>query len=412
MDPIFLKAIALKILDPFDEVPSMNIIKLVLKNISRRKFRFLLTLFGITIGIATIAGLLFLGIEMERQVIARANALGADAMITPQNWCSYEYISVLEGEQVGEAIPMSDVENISKINGIIVSPIIVKSTGIEGKPVTVTGILPSKMMLLRSWKMRHGQYLYDNDTFSAILGSSIAVKFSLGIGDTVGIREHKFNITGILEQTNTNDDISIFIPLETAENIYNTENKVSFILIRVDDISKMDNYILEIQNAANVNIITNQQIIQTAVDMIKTVQNASLLMLVVAIIAGFFGIVNTMATAVHERKREIGIQKAIGANKSFIFKQFFIESLIIGTLGGLLGYIIGFIASFTILPKMFPSQIQTFKSYAGQSIISFSFDLRIFLFCVLFSITIAVVAGLYPAWRASKLTPMEAMTFG
>lgn len=386
----------------------MNLMKLVLKNISRRKFRFLLTLFGITIGIATIAGLLFLGIEMERQVIAQANALGADAMVTPQNWCSYEYISVLEGEQVGETIPMSDVENISKINGIIASPIVMKSTGIEAKPVTVTGIIPSKMMILRNWKMSQGQYLRDNDTFSAILGSSIAVKFSLGIGDTVVIREHMFNITGILGQTNTNDDISIFIPLETAENIYNTENKVSFILIRVDDISKMDDYILKIQNTANVNVITNQQIIQASLDMIKTVQKASLLMLIVAIIAGFFGIVNTMTTAVHERKREIGIQKAIGANRFFIFKQFFIESLLLGTLGGLLGYTAGSIASFTILPKVFLSPVQTFR----PSAISFSFDPHIFLFCILFSVTIAVIAGLYPAWRASKLTPMEAMTFG
>ncbi len=387
----------------------MNMLKLVIKNIMRRKTRFLLTLLGITVGIATIAGLLFLGAEMENQVVERANALGSDAMVTPLHWCSYEYVSVLEGEQVGEAIPFSDYENISKIKGIESAPIIVKSTGIEGKPVTVTGINPTKMMTLRNWIIQNGTYLNDNDTFSANLGSSIAEKFNLTIGDTLIIRETQFNITGVLEQTNTNDDISIFIPFEIAANIYNTKNMVSFVFIRVDDISKMDEYILSIQNVANVNVITNNQIIEESLDVIKTVQNASLLIVIIAIIAGFFGIVNTMATAVNERKREIGILKSLGATKSLIFKQFLIETMIIGILGGVIGYIIGFIASITVLPLMFPAQYQSFQSSVGPLIISF--DLNIFIFCILFSLVVSVVAGLYPAWRASRLAPVEAMRF-
>ncbi|UCD13125.1 MAG: ABC transporter permease [Thermoplasmatales archaeon] len=387
----------------------MNMIKLVFKNIMRRKLRFFLTLFGITVGIATIAGLLFLGAEMEGQVIERANALGSDAMVTPQHWCSYEYVSVLEGEQVGEAIPFSDFENISKINGIVTAPIIVKSTGIEGKPVTVTGINPSQMMILRNWKIQHGSYLNDSDTFSANLGSSIAEKFNLIVGDILIIRETQFNVTGVIEQTNTNDDISIFIPFETAAEIYNTKDMVSFVFIRVDDISKMDKYILDIQNVANVNVITNNQIIEESLDVIKTVQNASLLMVIIAIVAGFFGIVNTMATAVNERKREIGILKSLGAKKSLIFKQFLIETMIIGILGGMIGYIIGFIASISILPIMFPTQYQSFQSSVGPSTISF--DPTIFLFCILFSLVVAVIAGIYPAWRASRLPPVEAMRF-
>jgi putative ABC transport system permease protein len=374
----------------------------------RRKLRFFLTLLGITIGIATIAGLFILGAEMETQVYSRANALGSDAMITPQHWCSYEYVSVLEGEQVGEAIPISDFENISKVDGLLnTAPIIVKSTGIEGRPVTVTGINPNQMLALRNWNIKEGQYLNDNDTFSVILGSSIAEKFNLSIMDTLIIRENLFNITGVLEQTNTNDDISIYILFETAAKIYNTKDKISFVFIRVDDISRMDEYIIEIQNVANVNVITNSQIIEESLDVIKTVRNASLLMVIIAIIAGFFGIVNTMATAVNERKREIGILKSLGARNSFIFKQFLIETFIIGFLGGFIGYIVGFVASYSILPQIFPAQYQSFQTTANLSISSF--DLNIFLFCILFSLAIAIIAGLYPAWRASKLPPVEAM---
>ncbi|UCB57901.1 MAG: ABC transporter permease [Thermoplasmatales archaeon] len=386
----------------------MNLMKFVFKYILRRKLRFFLTLLGITIGIATIAGLFLLGAEMETQVYDRANALGSDAMVTPQHWCSYEYVSVLEGEQVGEAIPISDFENISKVKGLLVSaPIIVKSTGIEGKPVTVTGINPTQMLSLRNWIMKEGEYLKNNDTFSIILGSSIAEKFNLTIGDILVIRENLFNITGVIEQTNTNDDISIYITFETASEIYNTKDKISFVFIRVDDISKMNEYIIDIQNVANVNVITNNQIIEESLGVIETVRNASLLMVIIAIIAGFFGIVNTMATAVNERKREIGILKSLGAKKSFIFKQFLFESFIIGFFGGILGFIVGSIAAFSILPQIFPTQYQSFQTSASSS--SLSFDFNIFVFCILFSLGIAIIAGLYPAWRAAKLPPVEAM---
>jgi putative ABC transport system permease protein len=386
----------------------MNLLKFVLKYIMRRKLRFILTLLGITIGIATISGLFLLGNQMESQVYARANALGSDAMVTPQHWCSYEYVSVLEGEQVGEAISISDFNNITQVEGLLITaPIIVKSTGIDGKPVSVTGINPSQMMVLRNWKMNKGEYLRDNDTFSVILGSSIAEKFELNIGENLIIREEMFNITGILDQTNTNDDISVYITFETAAEIYNTKGKISFVFIRVDDISKMDEYIVEIQNVANVNVITNSQIIEESLGVIETVQNASLLMVIIAIIAGFFGIVNTMATAVNERKREIGILKSLGARSSFIFKQFLIETFIIGFLGGLIGFVVGSIAAYSILPQIFPTQYQSFQSTTNLS--TFSFDFNIFLFCILFSLAIAVIAGLYPAWRASKLPPVEAM---
>ena len=130
-------------------------------------------------------------------------------------------------------------------------------------------------------------------------------------------------------------------------------------------------------------------------------------MVIIAIIAGFFGIVNTMATAVNERRREIGILKSIGAKKSFIFRQFLIETFIIGFLGGLIGFIVGSVASYSILPQIFPAQYQSFQSTASLS--TYTFDLSIFLFCISFSLAIAISAGLYPAWRASKLPPVEAM---
>jgi putative ABC transport system permease protein len=382
--------------------------KLVIKHILRKKLRFFLTLLGIIIGIATIAGLFLLGTEMENQVYSRTNSLGSDAMVTPQHWCSYEYVSVLEGEQVGEAISFSDFENITKVEGLqIIVPIIVKSTGITGKPVTVTGIKPSQMKVLRNWEIKEGQYLDDNSTYSVILGSSIAEKFNLSIGDKLIIREIEFNITGVLKKTDTNDDISVYITFETAADIYNTKDKISFVFIRVEDISKMDEYVVAVQEVANVNVIVNSKIIEESLGIINTVRNASLLMVIIAIIAGFFGIVNTMATAVNERKREIGILKSLGATKIFIFKQFLIESFFIGFLGGLVGYITGSIAAYSILPQIFPTQYQSFQTPVSNFV--FVFDINIFLFCMIFSLAIAISAGLYPAWHASKLPPVEAM---
>jgi len=96
----------------------MTIPKLVLKNITRKKGRFIFTLLGITIGIASFVTLLSLGGGLKSEIKRQASELGANLVVTPKGWCAYEQVSVLTGEQLPEAIPFDDVRRISSIKGL------------------------------------------------------------------------------------------------------------------------------------------------------------------------------------------------------------------------------------------------------------------------------------------------------
>jgi putative ABC transport system permease protein len=123
----------------------MNTGKLILKNITQRKGRFIFTLLGITIGMASFVALLSLGSSLHGEVTREAGNLGANLIITPKNWCAYDQISILTGERLPESIPYDVVETVSAINGITAIPYLSQKSAIQNSPVSVTGILPSEM---------------------------------------------------------------------------------------------------------------------------------------------------------------------------------------------------------------------------------------------------------------------------
>ena len=122
----------------------------------------------------------------------------------------------------------------------------------------------------------------------------------------------------------------------------------------------------------------------------------------ISLIVSGFGIVNTMLMTVIERTKEIGTMKAIGATNNFIIKLFLIESGIIGLLGGILGSIVGFLVSFLITKSSF--------EFLGISL-DVSFDPFLMIGAITFSTIIGMISGTYPAYRASKLNPVEALRY-
>src|SRR4030066_1381832 len=137
----------------------MNIPKLVLRNVARRKGRFVFTLLGITIGIASFVSLLTLGSGLEGEIKRQAKELGANLVVTPKGWCAYEQISVLTGEQLPEAIPFDEVRKISAIKGLRAVPYLTEKTAYKNSPVPVIGILPEEMKVFKGWDMGNGEYL-------------------------------------------------------------------------------------------------------------------------------------------------------------------------------------------------------------------------------------------------------------
>jgi putative ABC transport system permease protein len=385
----------------------MNIPKLVLNNLTSRRSRFILTLLGITIGVGSLVTLLSLGGNLRGEIKRQARELGGTLVVTPKGWCAYEQVSVLTGEQLPEAIPLKEVEKIQTIRGITAIPYLTERTAIENNPVPVVGVLPKEMRASRRWEVERGEYFSGSTDEALVIGSGIARNFGLVPGDIVTVRGQDLKVKGILSETGTRDDIAMYIPLTVTQNLYGVEGMVSFAAVQVDDIAKTDEYVMKIEAAANVTVVSDKQLLKSVLSVVGSVNVTLQLIAAIAILAAGFGIANTMMTAVYERKREIGIIQAIGGRRSDIFTIFLLESLLFGFFGGVFGVLIGTAFSYFGAPYVAQNEFTAFMkgSRAG------GFDLSIAFYALCFSILVSIASGLYPAYRASRLTPVEAITY-
>lgn len=386
----------------------MNIPKLVMKNITRSKGRFIFTLLGITIGIASFVTLLSLGGGLKKEIKKQAADLGANLVVTPKGWCAYEQVSVLTGEQLPEAIPFDVVRKISAIKGLVAVPYLTERIVYKNNPITLIGILPEEMRRFKNWEMEQGKYFAAQDEKTLIIGSGIAGQFKLKPGDKLTVKGEQFPINGVLKETGGKDDIAVYMPLSVTQRLYGVNDMVTFIAIKVDDISRVDEYILKIQEAANVAVVSDKQLLKSVLSIVGTVSMTLQLIAAVAILAAAFGIINTMMTAVSERKREIGILQAIGAPQRTIFVIFFLESGFYGLLGGIFGVAGGLL--FSLFASPYISQNE-FTSLIKGNDLAGALDAGIILGSILFSVAVSLVSGLYPAWKAARMTPVEAISY-
>jgi putative ABC transport system permease protein len=386
----------------------MNILRLVLKNIFCKKGRFIFTLLGISIGMASFVALLSMGGSMRGEVTRQAQAMGANIMIMPDEICIFNQIAIVTGETISELLQYSVFEKISVIEGITVIPHLIHRAAVRDSPVVIGGILPEETRAFRGWVLAEGEYFVSRDDNAVVVGSDFARRNALSVGDDVTIRGESLSIIGILSMTQSNDDGMLFLPLSVAQRIFQREGYISFMSANVDDMAKIDSYIASIVDIANVHVSTDAQLLDHILAILGSVNVTLQLIAGIALIAAAFGIINTMMTAVYERRREIGIMQAIGGKNGVIFKIFVLESGLYGLLGGITGVIIGLLA--TVFAGEFISQIGANDLLKGMEP-AVNFNISLILASIAFSFVISVLSGLYPAWKASRLTPVEAISY-
>lgn len=383
----------------------MNLWKLVWRNLVRRKGRFIFTLAGVAIGMAAFVALLALGQGLTQEIRKQAKGLGAHLVVTPKGWCAYEQISVLTGEQLPEAIPESDLAKIRTIPGIHAVAHLNQRTAFRNRPVPLIGVVPEEIRALHNWSLAAGRYFESAQERGVVIGSAIAQQFQLKPGDSFTVRGNAVPVLGVLKETGSKDDIAAFLPLPVTQKIYGVEGKVSFITVQVENLEQMDTISLKIQEVANVAVVSDKQLVNSVLSIVGTVGSAMQAIAAVGVLAAAFGIVNTLLTAVYERRREIGILQAIGGTHRMLFAAFILESGLYGFFGGLVGALLGGFAAYWFGPYFTQDAFST--GLAPSASVP---DALSMLYALGFSVVLAVVAGLYPAARAARLTPVEAMS--
>jgi putative ABC transport system permease protein len=380
--------------------------KLVFKNIIRRRGRFIFTLLGIVIGMASFVTFMALGGSLKSQIQKESAALGANLVVTPKGSCAYEQVSILTGEQLPTTITAEEVAAIRAIEGMTAIPYLAERSAIDNRPVSVMGILPEETLRFKNWEVAAGSYFPSADAEGAVLGSVLAEQFELAPGSEVRIRGTLMPVLGVLHETGGKDDLTVFLSMPAAQQLYEQKERVSYVAVRVDRLDEVDLYAMKIKDAVSLGVVSDKQMLGSVLSIVGTVNMTLQLIAAVAILAAAFGIVNTMMTATYERKREIGILQAMGATRGGIFRLFLLESGIYGLLGGLGGAVLGFAASFVAAPYIGQNAATSFVKGSQTSI-----DPLLFVGAVLFSTLVAMVSGLYPAWKASNLSPVEAISY-
>jgi len=401
----------------------MEYLRLAIKNLLRRKVRTMLTLLGIGVAIAVLYSLLEFQKGYEKGLQGQLDQLGAHIMVVPKG-CPYEAATiVLHGGKWPRYMEESYFDKIKAVPGVSQAAPILMDAIIN--PATkdskiFLGITDAYGALRPKWKM-DGPGFTDDKAKEVILGTSIAEKLKLKTGDTFHLKQDAggqaagkddadLKVVGVLERTGSQDDGFIFMPLHTLQQIFKLPGKIVVVLVRAEkiDTGSMEQTTQKLRElGGNMNVFPLSELLNNASQLMQVTKVFVMAIVLVAIAIGAVGVLNTILMAVFERTKEIGMMKAIGASPKDIFALIWTETVLLCTAGGLLGIGIAITSSRGIewfFRKALSSQ---FSALPDGTIIGISPG--IVLLCVLLSVGLGVLAGFYPAWRASGVKPIEAI---
>jgi putative ABC transport system permease protein len=382
------------------------------RDLARRRLRTGLTVAGIVVGVALILFLLSLVAGINVQVRASVRGLGG-ADITVNN-------ATVTGERqtfiFGSTATLNEslVGNIASLPDVYAeSPESLEVVYTNGALAPIWGIDPSTYdKTSGALNIISGREIGTSDVNVADVGQGLAQFLNLSLGDNVTIQarsphqsnSHSLTVVGIYETGQTLIDRGLYVERSTVTNLTNSNGTVTSILVKVNDPNNVGFVSSEISGLfPGTRVVTASTLVSSASQLLNTLTLFFTAIGLVALVAGSFGVINTMLISVFERTREIGTMKAIGAKQSTILRLFVYEAVIIGVLGGIVGLIIGGGASVLL---SLPGRLLSVGRLGGLSPVLTGDNLAL---SFLLGLGTGTLAGLYPAWRASRMRTVEAL---
>ena len=387
------------------------------------KMRSLLTMLGIIIGVGAVIAMVSVGMGVKSNVLSNISSLGSNMLIVSPGSTNRGGVRGAAGSHT--SLKYEDAQAIkTKVKNIdYVSPTVSRSYqivyGNQNWNSSVMGVTP-EYMSIRSLEVGTGSFVSERDVQKrnrvAVIGSTVATNLfgaSNPVGQNIRVNNQPFKVIGVLESKGQSsmgqdqDDV-VIVPLTTAMERLLAVTYISSVNIQVTDANKMD----QVQEDIEVLLRQRHKIIggkeddfsvRNMTSLMETMnQTTTMLTLLLGSIAGIslivggIGIMNIMMVSVTERTREIGIRKALGATFQNIMMQFLIESVVIGVVGGIIGIVAGCGLS------MLVSKLGNFTTVITPLPVFVSFT---------FSVGIGLFFGIYPARKAAKLDPIEALRY-
>jgi len=381
------------------------------KNLLRKKVRSLLTLVGIMLSTWVLVSLFGFNRGYEAALNRDIDNMGYQLMVMAKG-CPYEAATMmLQGGKGLRYMDQSMVNAIARepeVDGV--TPILMQAffdpnKGESGGIAGFYGVDATSFPAMKPFfRFRKGGWFHDNAANEVVMGYEAAELEQREVGDMTLVPEKnvKLKVVGILERTGSQDDGTIFVPLQTLQRISHID-QITTIGIKVKKNADMEGLENKLYQLKDVQVVSFSQVKQTIMKLIATARVMVLSIAIVAVLIAMVGVVNTVLMSVLERRQEIGILKTMGAMPGEIFRLVWTETLILCSLGGVAG--IGFALLFARFTDLLARRILPYAPSGGLVAI----DLRLSLLTLAIIVAVGLLSGLYPAWKAGRIRPLESI---
>lgn len=382
-------------------------LKLAVKNLLRHRTRSLLTMLGIAASVGVLFSVLSFNRGFSEGLAVELERTGLHFMIVPSG-CAHEVAAlVLHGAVIPKFLDTGVMAHVRSTPGIeLATPILVAQLPDQnrGRIDLIYGVDMSVLSSIKPGWQITGQI--PGQANEVLLGYEVAQHEGLRPGDqlTSAAGVGSLVVAGIVGLTSSQDDAFVYVPIATAQQLLDHPEAATAIGVKVTDPARIPE-ITDALTAAvpGIQIVTMGEVMNSVSNLAASARALSLAIVLIAILISAVGVMNAILMAVFERTQEIGMLRAVGASRWNIFRIILEETSLLAAGGGMLGIGIAVLGSRLI--EAFVRSVMPFVP-SGDLI---RFDPILAVGSVVFILVIGLGAGLYPAWKASKINPVEAI---
>lgn len=362
------------------------------KSLLRRKLRSFFALLGVAIGVAAVVSIVSAAKGFKTQ-FEKITGLYKSEILVVDKGASSPIFSVIEE---------STLDGIRALPGVkaVTGNLLSFSKHPELPILLVVGLDPSGG-LLGQVRILEGQPFSLDRRDEALLGQRAAKSLGLRVGGTLSLRGRSYRIVGIYTQGTNITDSGAILPLEEAQELMNVPGRVSLAAVSVSDEKQTAAVIRAIEAKYPTLSATKAGEFVSQYRQLEMIDTFAWVISFFAILVGAIGVMNTMMMSIFERTREIGVLRAIGWSGRRVLGMIVLEGALLSLVGGILGIFLGVV--------MLESAVRIFTTSIAWA--DSTYPLTLFLHVIGLALLVGVVGSLLPAWKASRLDPIEALRY-